>query len=145
MLVFLLIQIVFLFIFYRLVLRPLSRQINVPLLERHLENELTKAAEDTANLVRTKLLELEGEGLEAVVKYEGLKGVRLNTTEKGEREALKKTIKRLSSTIEATQKRLGELYKPSVLEHIRKIEEARFVAAPNRYLDQLEQPRRKER
>jgi hypothetical protein len=66
--VFLVAQVAMMFAFYRVVLRPLPAQINDLLFKRHLENDFTNIASDTAELVRVKLLELEAERLEAVVR-----------------------------------------------------------------------------
>lgn len=142
---FLAIQVVVLFAFYRIVLRPLPGQINELLFERHLKNEFTNISADTAELVRAGLLSLEAERLEAVVAYESLKGLRLNTTRRGEREALKKTVERLTRTIRATQIRLGELYAPPVLEHLRAFEELAFLAALNRHIDEFPRVRKARR
>lgn len=130
-------QVAILFAFYRVVLRPLPGQINELLFVRHLENDFTGIATDTADMVRVKLLELEAERLQAVIEYEGLKGLRLNTTESAKREGLKKASERLTRQIAATRVRLDTLYAPPVLSHLHKFEELRFVAALNRYLDDI--------
>jgi hypothetical protein len=133
---FLLIQIVILFVFYRVVLKPLPAQINELLFSEHFKSCLAKTAEDTAELVRAKLLELESERLEALSKYEALKGRRgLTTTERNEREGLKKTCDQLDRQIKGFRGQLGSLYSVPVLAHLRKFEGIRFVAAINKYLD----------
>lgn len=141
--IFLVAQIAMLFAFYRVVLRPLPEQINDLLFKRHLENDFSSIASDTADLVRVKLLELEEERLEAIIEYEALKGLRLNTTEKAKREAMKKAADRLSRQVDATRGRLEKIYAPPVLLHLRKFEELRFVVALNALLDDTKRGRRR--
>lgn len=133
---FLLMQIVILFVFYRVVLKPLPAQINELLFSEHFKSCLAKTTEDTSELVRAKLLELESERLEALSKYEALKGRRgLTTTERNEREGLKKTCAQLDRQIKGVREQLGSLYSVPVLVYLRKFERIRFVAAINKYLD----------
>lgn len=137
--VFLLAQVAILFTFYRVVLRPIPGQIHELLYERHLKNEFTQIATDTADLVRSRLLELEAERLEAVVAYGALKGRRnLTTTERAERDAKKKVIERLTRQIVETRKRLEDLYAPPVLSHLRSFENLRMVTALNNFLDRYQ-------
>lgn len=135
LLAFLVAQIVVLFAFYRMVLRPLPGQINELLFKRQLKNDFTKTATDVADLLRVKLLELEAERLEAVAEYEALKGRRLNQTDTLKREALKKAEIRLTKQISGIYRRLSDLYAEPVLVHLRKFEQMRLVAAINLYID----------
>lgn len=128
-------QAVMMFAFYRVVLRPLPAQINDLLFKRHLNNQFTHVSLDTAELVRAQLLQLEAERLEAVVRYEAVRGKRLNTTQKAEREGLKKAVEQLNRQIEALRGQLEALYSEPVLAHLRKFEEMRFVKALNSRLD----------
>lgn len=136
--VFVLVQLTILFAVYRVILRPIPGQIHELLYERHLKNDFTRIPNDTADLVRSKLLELEEERLEAVMAYEAVKGVRnLSTTERAEREAKKKAIEQLTKQIDGTRKRLEEFYAPPVLSHLREFEELRLVTALNRFIDEM--------
>ncbi|MBV7431953.1 hypothetical protein KRX53_01235 [Dermabacteraceae bacterium TAE3-ERU5] len=141
LLVFLAAQIGILFAFYRMVLRPLPTQINELLFVRHINNELTKTATDAAELLRVKLLELEEERLEAIAKYEALKGRRkITETQKAERVAFKKATENLASQISGIQSRISELYtEPPVFSNIYRIEQTRLVTVINRYLDEKRQ------
>jgi len=133
--VFVVAQAAMMFAFYRKVLRPLPAQINELLFERHLKNEFTAIDSDTAELVRVKLLELEEERLEAIARYEAVKGKRLNTTEKAERDGIKKAVSRLTSQIDGLRKQLDSIYGAPVLSHLRRFEEVKLVSAINNWLD----------
>lgn len=133
--VFLLLQIVFLFVFYRLVLRDLPSQINELLFERHLKNELTEIAKDTADVVRLKLMELEQERADVMVRYEGLKGKRLDITQTNERNGLKKSLDQLAKEINGYRTSIAKIYGSGVLDDLKRIERLKIVSAINRYLD----------
>lgn len=133
--VFLAAQVAVLFAFYRIVLRPLPGQINELLFERHFKNDFADTASDTAELVRVKLLELEAERLETIANYEAVKGKRLNTTEKAQREGLKKAASQLTRQIKGLRERLDTLYAPPVLSHLLKFEQLKLVAVLNDFLD----------
>jgi hypothetical protein len=134
--IFSLLQAGLLFAFYRLVVRPLPGQVNNLLYKRHVENDFTEIAKDTADLVRTKLMLLESERLDAIARYEALKGKRLNTTDSNERRALKSAIDQLGKQIDGLRTRISAMYAPEVLSYLRRFEEIRLVAALNRFLDE---------
>lgn len=137
-LIFLVAQIAMMFAFYHFVIRPLPEQINDLLFKQHLKNDFTHVATDTAELVRTKLLELEAERLEAVCSYEAVKGKqKLSITQRNSRDGLKKAVDQLGRQIDALRKQLDVLYASPVLSHLRQFEELRLVAALNARLDQI--------
>lgn len=133
--VFLVAQVTVLFVFYRVVIRPLPAQINDLLFKQHLNNDFTRIASGTADVVRMKFRKLEDERLEAIANYEALKGKRLTATESAQRKAFKDAEKQLTRQIGGLRDRLNELYAPDVLSHLRRFEELRLVAALNRFLD----------
>lgn len=131
----LLVQVVIGFAFYRMAVRNLPDRINDLILKGHIENDLTKVAHDTADLVRTRILELEEERIEALVGFARLKGRRLGVTESNQRRAYKKSLETLSRQIELTHAELYRIYGSDVLLVLEWFERIKLVRAVNGYLD----------
>lgn len=88
--------------------------------------------------MRTKLLELETERLEAVCSHEAVKGKqKLSITKRNSRDGLKKAVDQLGRQIDALRKQLNVLYASPVLSHLRQFEELRLVASLNARLHQI--------
>lgn len=130
-------QAILLFLFYRKILRPLPREINRYILDRHLEGSFVDVSLRRAEIVKNELLELEKERCKTIIEYRPLKGKRLSVKDSNYRTSLKKTIKELGDQISELEKEYSELYADgsSGLKCLKKIEENSLISAVNSWID----------
>lgn len=132
-----LMQGIFLFVFYRKVIRPLPIEINRYILGKHLEGGFTDASLQRAETVKNKLIQLEVERCDAIAECRALKYKQLSTTGTNHREALRQTIKQLGNQIDELELEYSELYAEdhSALKCIREFEEIKIISAINSWID----------
>lgn len=132
-----LMQVIFLLVFYRKVIRPLPLEINRYILGRHLEGNFMDASLQRAETVKNKLIQLEKERCEAIVECRALKHKQLSTTATNHRKALRRTIKQLGDQIDELELEYSKLYAEdrSALRCIRKFEEIKVISMINSWID----------
>lgn len=132
-----LMQGIFLLVFYRKVIHPLPVEINRYILGRHLEGSFMDASLQRAETVKNKLIQLERERCEAIVECRVLKHKHLSTTDTNHRKALRQTIKQLGDQINELELEYSKLYAKdcSTLRCIRKFEEIRIISMINSWID----------
>lgn len=136
LLIFILTQLLILYMTYFLVIRKLPNLVNEMIIEKHLANDFTEISADIALEVRQRLIELERERLDAVVAYAALKGRRnLSVTDREEREKQKRIMRKMDRQIRGVRGESTSMYGSDVIQILRRFEEARFVGALNNVLD----------
>lgn len=132
---FLVAQLAFILIFYRVVIRRLPDRINDLIFEAHLNSRLAELADDAVAPIRTRLGDLEKERADAIVEYARVKGLKLNTTENERRRALRRSIDKLSRQIIVAHREVNRVYGSETMQMLEQFERIRLVTAFNALLD----------